>query len=224
MKYRKRPVVIEAFQYDGNLRGTNGKYCVPKWAAEAYEKGVMHYGASKPGEPLRGLFIDTLEGAHHVSVGDYVIQGVHGELYPCKPDIFEETYEPADGLDQYEHGTKLSAGLQEIVSAYTRIQDTNSLRDEDICLFEVVLREGKKFSNKALRDFLEQEGMTIVSVRDSRHAIVSSSKAEFGSLQRRVGNYRDNKKSNKKFQYIDDFKFPNPLDKLAPSIRDMLGK
>lgn len=38
-------------------------------------------------------FIKTLEGVHHVSVGDYVIKGVRGELYPCKPDIFEETYE-----------------------------------------------------------------------------------------------------------------------------------
>ncbi len=131
---------------------------------------------------------------------------------------------PDYGLDRYEHGTKLSTGLQEIVSAYTRIQGTDSLRDEDIRLFEVVLHEGEKFSNKTLRDFLEQEGMTITSVRDSRHAIVSSPKAKFDSLQRRVGNYRDNKKSNKKFQYIDGFQFPDPLDKQAPSIRDMLEK
>ena len=41
----------------------------------------------------RELFIETLEGIHHVSVWDYVIKGVNGELYPCKPDIFEKTYE-----------------------------------------------------------------------------------------------------------------------------------
>ena len=64
------------------------------------------------------------------------------------------------GLDRMKHGTKLSTGLQEIVSAYTRIQGTDSLRDEDIRLFEVVLQEGEKFSNKTLREFLEQEGMT----------------------------------------------------------------
>lgn len=42
------------------------------------------------------LYINTLEGVHHVSVDDYVIQGVNGELYPCKPDIFEKTYELAE--------------------------------------------------------------------------------------------------------------------------------
>ena len=128
------------------------------------------------------------------------------------------------GLDRMAHGTKLSSGLQEIVSAYTRVQGTDSLRDEDIRLFEVVLQEGEKFSNKTLREFLEQEGMTIASVRDSRHAIVSSPKAKFESLQQRVGNYRDNKRSNKKFQYIDSFHFPDPIEKQAPSIREMLER
>lgn len=128
------------------------------------------------------------------------------------------------GLDRMEHGTKLSSGLQEIVSAYTRVQETDSLRDEDIRMFEVVLQEGEKFSNKTLREFLEQEGMTIASVRDSRHAIVSSPKAKFDSLQQRVGNYRDNKRSNKKFQYIDSFHFPDPIEKQAPSIKEMLEK
>lgn len=128
------------------------------------------------------------------------------------------------GLDRFEHGTKLSSGLQEIVSAYARVQGTDSLRDEDIRLFEVVLQEGEKFSNKTLRDFLAQEGMTITSVRDSRHAIVSSPKAKFDSLQKRVENYRDNKRSNKKYQYIDSFQFPDPVEKQAPSIREMLEK
>jgi len=93
MKYRKKPVVVEAFQYDGDLEGAAGYY-VPDWAVKAYEDGTMYYGEpdGQPGE----LFIDTLEGAQHVSVGDYVIQGVNGELYPCKPDIFEKTYEAAE--------------------------------------------------------------------------------------------------------------------------------
>lgn len=96
MKYQKKPVVIEAFQYDGDLRGSDGAYYVPEWAVEAYEKGVMHYGALRLDEPPCELFIDTLEGTHHVSVGDYVIKGIKGELYPCKPDIFEESYEPVN--------------------------------------------------------------------------------------------------------------------------------
>jgi len=94
MKYRKKPVVIEAFQYDGDLKGSDGRYYVPNWAVKAYEDGTMYYGelAGRPGE----LFIKTLEGIHHASVGDYIVQGVNGELYPCKPNIFERTYEPAE--------------------------------------------------------------------------------------------------------------------------------
>lgn len=90
MKYKKKPVVVEAFQYDGDLKGADGKYYVPDWAAEAYEKGIMYYD-------LTELFINTLEGTHHVSVGDYIIQGLKGELYPCKPDIFVKTYDVLTG-------------------------------------------------------------------------------------------------------------------------------
>ena len=93
MKYQKKPVVIEAFQYDGDLKGADGKYYIPGWAIEAYENGVMYYESLNPDEPPCELFINTLEGTHHVSVGDYVVQGIQGELYPCKPDIFEASYE-----------------------------------------------------------------------------------------------------------------------------------
>lgn len=96
MKYRKMPVVIEAFKYDGDLMSSDGKYYVPDWAVKAYEDGVMRYGSLDLDSPPCELFIDTLEGTHHASVGDYIIQGVNGELYPCKPDIFEKTYEVAE--------------------------------------------------------------------------------------------------------------------------------
>lgn len=78
-KYRKKPVEIEAFQYDGDLKDSDGQYYVPGWAVKAYEDGTMYYGEldGQPGE----LFIKTLEGIHHASVGDYIIQGVNGELY-----------------------------------------------------------------------------------------------------------------------------------------------
>ena len=87
-RYRKKPVVIEAFQYDGDLKNDKG-YSVPDWAVTAFESGMMYYKADTQGE----LYIHKLEGEHHVSTGDYVIQGVNGELYPCKPDIFEKTYD-----------------------------------------------------------------------------------------------------------------------------------
>ena len=88
-KYRKKPVVIEAFQYDGDFMNKDGNYYIPEWGVKANLEGVLYF---EDGE----LFVNTLEGKHHASVGDYIIKGVKGELYPCKPDIFEKTYEPAD--------------------------------------------------------------------------------------------------------------------------------
>lgn len=86
MKFRKKPVVIEAVRYEGcgNMAGHE----VPDWIWDALENGTMHsMNGSDP------LIIKTLEGDHTVSPGDYIIQGVKGELYPCKPDIFKATYE-----------------------------------------------------------------------------------------------------------------------------------
>lgn len=89
MKYRKKTVVIKAFQYDGDIANINA----PEWAIAAINDGTMFYDSEDSESPPCELFIRTLEGNHHVSVGDYIIQGVNGELYPCKPDIFEKTYE-----------------------------------------------------------------------------------------------------------------------------------
>lgn len=88
MKYQKKPVIIDAFQYDGDLIARNELYYIPVWAQKARKSGVLFYGDA--GEML---YIKTLEGDMHASVGDYIIKGVHGELYPCKPDIFAKTYE-----------------------------------------------------------------------------------------------------------------------------------
>ncbi len=85
MRYVKKPVVIEAFKYDGDFIKKNGRRYVPMWAIDALEKGVMEFEGPE-------LYVNTLEGRAHVSVGDYIIRGVNGELYPCDPDIFEKTY------------------------------------------------------------------------------------------------------------------------------------
>jgi hypothetical protein len=97
MKYKKKPVVIEAFKYDGDLMGSDGKYYVPDWAVQANKEGILYFDSLDAESPPCELFIRTLEGVHHASIGDYVIQGVNGELYPCKPDIFEKTYEVVEG-------------------------------------------------------------------------------------------------------------------------------
>lgn len=96
-KYRKKPVVVEAFQYDGDLKGSDGKYYVPDWVVRAFENEELYYQLPvSPLHPPTELYVKTLEGDMHVSVNDYIIKGVNGELYSCKPDIFEKTYEKVD--------------------------------------------------------------------------------------------------------------------------------
>ena len=76
--YRKKPVVVEAVQWTGENHAEMCEFIDP----EAFE--II---------PRIGLVIHTLEGDHHASPGDYIIKGVNGEFYPCKPDIFAKTYE-----------------------------------------------------------------------------------------------------------------------------------
>ena len=71
-----------------------------------------------------------------------------------------------EDVDHFEHGKVLSSGLQEIIDAYTKVQSAGSLTKEDIRVFEVLLSDDEKFSNKALRDFLAGEGIKIKSVHD----------------------------------------------------------
>lgn len=84
-KYRKKPVEVEAIQFDG-------------WNWQE----VYQFMSDEPlmfTQDLRKeeyLLIDTLEGVMKARVGDYIIKGVHGEFYPCKPDIFHETYEDSN--------------------------------------------------------------------------------------------------------------------------------
>lgn len=88
MKYRKKPVEIEAFQW--GVRNEPHKY-VPAWLGEAALNGHVRVKADKT------LEIETLVGILTASLGDWIVRGVRGELYPVKPDIFKETYEAVDG-------------------------------------------------------------------------------------------------------------------------------
>lgn len=92
MKFRKKPVIIEAVQFTG-LPGPlpdGVRQEEARWGGGAEYQGFFNkkYG------PIYKFYIDTLEGPMEVRVGDWIITGVKGERYPCKPDIFEMTYEP----------------------------------------------------------------------------------------------------------------------------------
>ena len=80
MKYKKKPVIIEAIQWTGNN----------------YDEVKAFIGNNANQSGYNNLHIFTLEGVMTASAGDYIIKGVKGEFYPCKPDIFNETYEPAE--------------------------------------------------------------------------------------------------------------------------------
>jgi hypothetical protein len=81
-KYRKKPVVIEAVRFDGTDESCD-------WIYEELKKGTI-------GRTAIHLHIKTLEGIMKADIGDYIIKGVSGEFYPCKPDIFHKTYEKVD--------------------------------------------------------------------------------------------------------------------------------
>ena len=79
-KYKKKPVVIEAIQWNGNNYDELTEFgCM-------FEKTGNHVSTGD-------IIIPTLEGDHTARVGWWIIKGVQGEFYPCKPDIFEQTYE-----------------------------------------------------------------------------------------------------------------------------------
>ena len=91
MKFRKKPVVIEAIQIDKHM-----DLFAHDWLERAIQtKTVILHGMGKFTRDMPYVEINTLEGVMRGDAGDWIIQGVNGELYPCKPDIFEKTYEPA---------------------------------------------------------------------------------------------------------------------------------
>ena len=106
-KYRKKPVVIEARQLTGSTADVHDVYqwvesnTLGSFEPMAVIEGRLPYPASGVSiDPRDGrLIISTLEGLHWADLGDWIIRGVHGEFYPCKPDIFAATYEPADAAD-----------------------------------------------------------------------------------------------------------------------------
>lgn len=96
MKYRKIPVVVDAIKWTGENQREMFDFLTNYEKTDDYmsasgEHFIIDHNAVKG-----GLVIKTLEGEHIASIGDYIIRGVAGEFYPCKPEIFEKTYERAE--------------------------------------------------------------------------------------------------------------------------------
>lgn len=101
-KYRKKPVVVEAIQFNGKNSADIHEFCGDK-IREPVGKDYLE--------------IETLEGVHIASPGDYIIKGIKGEFYPCKPDIFEATYEKVnnENLETITKETSLNVIVESLI-------------------------------------------------------------------------------------------------------------
>lgn len=145
-KYRKKPVVIEAITFDelvkhGLENGANVNNGMP-WSWNYNGHPITH-------ENDQCYLIPTLEGTHNMTPADMLITGVKGEIYPCKRDIFEATYE------------KVETGRLDCIFTFDdRYQEEKTLHDQDISLF----RSEDYFLSVILNDFAEEEKKHLVCV------------------------------------------------------------
>ena len=101
-QYRKKPVVIEAILSIHVMEHMAGAgTTIPQWAYDAVNNGEIN--ADGPNSPLK---IETLEGVMTAKIDDFIIRGVKGEIYPCKPDIFAETYDAVGEDDETDEGDR----------------------------------------------------------------------------------------------------------------------
>ena len=89
--YRKKPVTVEAMRYDGSSESIDA---ICEWSLEHTKLGEP---VAVPNAHEGKLIVHTLEGTVYAPPGDYIIRGVQGEFYPCKPDIFAATFEEVEG-------------------------------------------------------------------------------------------------------------------------------
>ncbi|MEK3697986.1 MULTISPECIES: hypothetical protein [unclassified Paenibacillus] len=107
MKFRKKAVIVDAVQYTPGLE--DGYAC---YAIEGGSRAGRFVGYHDKRTPIPPGFrkvpaIRTLEGFHEISAGDWIITGIAGERYPCKPEIFAQTYEAADGPPHEEEAHEM---------------------------------------------------------------------------------------------------------------------
>jgi hypothetical protein len=95
LKYRKKPIEIEAAQWDGTAEGATPiiDWILANGDTATYRCSNPERCSENDGDTPHTIAIPTLEGTMHATVGDWIIRGVQGEFYPCKPDIFAATYD-----------------------------------------------------------------------------------------------------------------------------------
>ena len=116
-KYRKKPVIVEAVVWTGNNIDE-----IKELAKNAVEHIIF---------VDNNLYIETLEGNMNASIGDYVIKGIAGEFYPCKPDIFKETYETVSMVSDNDKTTISMSEYRKLENKNKKLRNTiNRLKRE----------------------------------------------------------------------------------------------
>ena len=116
-KYRKKPVIVEAVIWTGNNIDE-----VKELAKSAVENIIF---------VDNNLYIETLEGNMKVSVGDYIIKGIAGEFYPCKPNIFKKTYETVSMVSDNDRTTVPMSEYRKLENKNKKLRNTiNRLKRE----------------------------------------------------------------------------------------------
>lgn len=106
MKFYKKPVAIKAFMYEGYEQQNLDDGRLPEWARDALENGTLYFKDKE-------LYIKTLEGDRHASKGDFIMQGVNGEIYPCKPDIVDKTcYISNNAKTHFKNNIRMISAVQ----------------------------------------------------------------------------------------------------------------
>ena len=121
-RYVKKPIVVEAVQYNGNNVQEILNFC-----GETVVVGM-----------LSEITIKTLEGPLHVSDGDFIIKGVEGEFYPCKPDIFEKTYDVVENAERPQTFGEKAVGITFNPSGSDEVYEAKMLAAKQIDLLEKV--------------------------------------------------------------------------------------
>lgn len=119
--FRKRPVAVEAVQWPGEDRRATIDVLY-QWVMAA---GISGTSIEIPKAPDDGILIGTLEGVMRANPGDWILRGVKGEVYPCKADIFAETYEPATGVETDERDelreARIALGILSTVAPHVEV-------------------------------------------------------------------------------------------------------
>lgn len=129
-KYRKKPVIIEAIQLKGDSKTI--KECLEFMGQSVNEDLTIERNKFEEYCLIvneKGMKIPTLEGEMTASINDYIIKGVKGEFYPCKPDIFEQTYEQADNKNSIDL-IRLERKRQIEIEGFDEKHDSRNLPNE----------------------------------------------------------------------------------------------